>query len=650
MSEREIIYNRENTILAWHQFIESGSMPSGLVRRPVAESWMRCRECGVDPFGTTFPHMSRQVLKKMQQENSFLLSYAIPSLRLLRCAAGTGGVSLISPNLFVYYMLSDYESEPLSYGIFLDERTCGNTAISISSYEHKAAFLHKYEKFRLIDQTTSSAAAPILIGGELAGYIALSVTGGLSAEHMTSLVCFAADMIGRFVQLGLKRDKLIPGCQQLIDLAHRPMLLLDSSGVIVAANSDCRRFISVQKTDGSPARIADSLVRLDDLACFSTEGNSHEHQSCNIRTKYDTTFNCEIIAKESLSFPCGDKLTAVSIEVSPPGRQVNAKESLAIPSLPNRSENVEYVGVSMEWAKIDHVINRIAKFPSNVLIQGESGTGKEVVARTIHNLSGRRGNFVAINCGDIPEGLLQSEFFGYEKGSFTGASREGRMGKFEYADNGTVFLDEIGDMPLSMQVSLLRFIQERTVQRIGSNRVKPVDVRIIAATNKNIEEMIKKQLFRTDLYYRLNIIGFTLPPLRYRKDDIPVLTQYFVESISNQYGIPVPDVEPDVYNILMRHNWPGNVRELRNVVEKLLIMCDDRKITANSIYTYVFDYDSFNSAPGGKREFSEKESITERLHANKGNVSKTAAELGIARDTLYRKMKRYGIDFNKKIL
>lgn len=153
-----------------------------------------------------------------------------------------------------------------------------------------------------------------------------------------------------------------------------------------------------------------------------------------------------------------------------------------------------------------------SQIPSNVLIQGESGTGKEVVARTIHNLSGRSGNFVAINCGDIPEGLLQSEFFGYEKGSFTGANREGRMGKFEYADHGTVFLDEIGDMPLSMQVSLLRFIQERTVQRIGSNQTKPVDVRIVAATNKNIEEMIKNQLFRNDLYYRLNIIGTPCRP------------------------------------------------------------------------------------------------------------------------------------------
>lgn len=557
---------------------------------------------------------------------------------------------MISPGLFVYYMLSDYESEPLSYGIYLDERTCGNTAISISSYERKAAFLHKYEKYRLIDQTTSSAASPIFINDEIAGYIALSVTGGLSSEHMTSLVCFASDMIGELAQHEPSRGEIIAKCQQLIDMAHHPILLIDSSGSIVAANSDSRRFIAVAKPDGSPARIADSLERLDDLTCFSPDGDTHEHRSCNIRTKYDTTFNCEIISKESLSFPGGKKLTAVSIEVSPPGRQVNAKESPAIASRPNRSENVEYVGVSMEWSKIDHVIKRIAKYPSNVLIQGESGTGKEVVARTIHNLSGRRGNFVAINCGDIPEGLLQSEFFGYEKGSFTGASREGRMGKFEYADNGTVFLDEIGDMPLSMQVSLLRFIQERTVQRIGSNRTKPVDVRIIAATNKNIEEMIKKQLFRNDLYYRLNIIGFTLPPLRDRKDDIPLLTRHFVDIISNQYGIPIPEVEPDVYSILMRHDWPGNVRELRNVVEKLLIMCENQRITANSIYAYVFDYDSFNSASGSSKSLSEKDSIIDRLRANKGNVSKTAADFGIARDTLYRKMKRYGIDSSKKNL
>ena len=307
------------------------------------------------------------------------------------------------------------------------------------------------------------------------------------------------------------------------------------------------------------------------------------------------------------------------------------------------------LGVSMEWSKIDHVISRIAKYPSNVLIQGESGTGKEVVARTIHNLSGRSGNFVAINCGDIPEGLLQSEFFGYEKGSFTGANREGRMGKFEYADHGTVFLDEIGDMPLSMQVSLLRFIQERTVQRIGSNQTKPVDVRIVAATNKNIEEMIKNQLFRNDLYYRLNIIGITLPPLRDRKDDIPVLAQYFAKSISSQYGLPVPEIDPDVYNIFNRYDWPGNVRELRNVIEKLLIMSDGQRITAHSVYAYVFDYDTFNGSRIAGGEASEKDRIATSLIANRGNVSKTAAEFGIARDTLYRKMKKYGITANRGV-
>lgn len=649
MAENDIQYSRENTIAAWHRFIESGTIPEGMVRRPVAESWLRCRELGVDPFGATYPHMSRQVLNKMQQENHVLLSYAIPCLRLLRSAAGAGGVSLISPSLFVYYMLSEYESEPLSYGIYLDERTCGNTAMSIASHEHEAAFLHKYEKFRLIDQTTSSAAAPIRVGGELAGYIALSVTSGLSSEHMMALVNCTAGFIGELYAGGLGKDGLMAGCQRIIDLAHRPILLMDSTGAIIAANSDCRRFISTKRPDGSPARIADSLVDLDDLSCFSLDGSAHGHNSCNIRTIYNTTFNCEIISKESICFPEGNKFAAITIEVSPPGRQVNAKEPAAIPSLPSRPVNVEYVGVSMEWSKIDHVISRIAKYPSNVLIQGESGTGKEVVARTIHNLSGRSGNFVAINCGDIPEGLLQSEFFGYEKGSFTGANREGRMGKFEYADHGTVFLDEIGDMPLSMQVSLLRFIQERTVQRIGSNQTKPVDVRIVAATNKNIEEMIKNQLFRNDLYYRLNIIGITLPPLRDRKDDIPVLAQYFAKSISSQYGLPVPEIDPDVYNIFNRYDWPGNVRELRNVIEKLLIMSDGQRITAHSVYAYVFDYDTFNGSSIAGGEASEKDRIATSLIANRGNVSKTAAEFGIARDTLYRKMKKYGITANRGV-
>mgnify|MGYP000166985897 CR=1 FL=1 len=224
------------------------------------------------------------------------------------------------------------------------------------------------------------------------------------------------------------------------------------------------------------------------------------------------------------------------------------------------------------------------------------------------------------------------------------------MGKFEYADHGTVFLDEIGDMPLSMQVSLLRFIQERTVQRIGSNQTKPVDVRIVAATNKNIEEMIKNQLFRNDLYYRLNIIGITLPPLRDRKDDIPVLAQYFAKNISSQYGLPVPEIDPDVYNIFNRYDWPGNVRELQNAVESAMNAADspilrrrdfrqlEQRMQARRRRQLTGPGD-FKLRPA--RQAFERELIRDALAAAGGNRVKAAALLDISRTVLYEKMEQY---------
>lgn len=647
MDQSDIEYDREKTISAWRQFIETGTIPDFQVRRPVADSWIRCRELGVDPFGATYPHLSRHILNKVQNEQRELLTCAIPCMRLLHIAAGSGGVAISTPDMFTYYMISEYESDPLSYGIYLEERTCGNTAISISYHERAAAFLHKYEKYRVVDQSFSAAAAPIWIDGEIAGFLSMSGTSSLSPDQAVLLSEAGAAAVSALRTGGFSSDRFLDTASSLINMGHRPIMVIDPDGMIVAANNDCGRFLSVRDSGGAPVRLSASLVNRDDINLFTVNEERQPGRSCDVRTIYGNIFNCEILTKDTVRFPDGQSCTAVSLGITPPGRQVRAKSRTVTPVQSVRSEKVEYVGESIAWSKIDHVVRKVARFPSNVFIQGESGTGKEVVARTIHALSGRSGEFVAINCGDIPESLLQSELFGYEKGSFTGANREGSMGKFEYANRGTVFLDEIGDMPLSMQVSLLRFIQERTVQRIGSNRPKPVDVRIIAATNKNIEQLLKEQLFRVDLFYRLSIIGITLPPLRERREDVPVLAQYFLKGISKQYGMPEPIVDDDVYGILSRCDWPGNVRELRNAVEKLLIMNDHGHITADTVYTYVFDYDSFNSTSSTLPRLDEKSEIVRLLREQRGNITKTAAALGVARDTLYRKMKKYGITSDK---
>lgn len=645
MDEWSLEYNREKTINAWHSFIETGCVPPNSLRKPIYDSWVRCREAGVDPFGASYPRMSRRELQRKQNIHKDLLAYAIPCLRLMHSIAGSGYVSISSPDCFSYYMISENESDPLSYGIYMKEETCGNTAVSVACWEKATVCLHKYEKYRLIDQNSIAVATPVFIGDEIVSYISINSSGGLSASFMETLVEKTAAMISK-LYTGISRKETIALISTLISFGHRIILVIDKAGNIIAANNDCSRLIRTRHTDGSPANIIESLDNNEDTLCFMSDAAGDDKTMCSLKTRYSSVFNCQILSRDKISFPNNSTYTVVTLGMAAPGK-VNFNSCNLLPSLPTRSENVEYVGESMAWSKIDRVVNKIARFPSNVLLQGESGTGKEVVARTIHNLSGRTGKFVAINCGDIPEGLLQSELFGYEKGAFTGASREGSIGKFEYADKGTVFLDEIGDMPLQMQVSLLRFIQERTIQRIGSNKLKLVDVRLIAATNKNIEQMVKDQLFRNDLYYRLNIIGITLPPLRERIEDIPPLTHHFFKTISEQYGLPMPEIEEGVYRVLMRHNWPGNVRELRNVCEKLLIMSEKNRITVKTVYTYVFDYDSFNnSSEAGLFPQNEQERVSAALIANKWNVTKTAAALGITRDTLYRKIKKYGITKN----
>jgi transcriptional regulator with PAS, ATPase and Fis domain len=235
---------------------------------------------------------------------------------------------------------------------------------------------------------------------------------------------------------------------------------------------------------------------------------------------------------------------------------------------------------------------------SNILLQGESGTGKELFAQAIHNASPRRnGPFIAVNCGAIPRELLGSELFGYVEGAFTGARKGGRTGKFELASGGTLFLDEIAEMPLGKQVSLLRAVQEKKITRIGDDKIIPVDVRIICATNKDLKKEVEKGNFRQDLYYRLNVISIKLPPLRERREDIPLQFNYMLKESSEKMHIKVPRIQPGVLDYLIHYDWPGNVRELQNVVERMLNICDGGEISTQHLPAEILQYE-----PGSAEE------------------------------------------------
>lgn len=310
-------------------------------------------------------------------------------------------------------------------------------------------------------------------------------------------------------------------------------------------------------------------------------------------------------------------------------------------------ESIVSSSEKMAWLK--SIATKAAKGNSTVLLLGESGTGKELFAHAIHNASPRRnGPFIKVNCAAIPENLLESELFGYEEGAFTGARKGGKPGKFELANGGTIFLDEIGDMTIAMQVKLLRVLQEKEIERLGGTRTSSVDIRVIAATNKDLEEMVKQGTFRNDLYYRLNIISLNIPPLRERHEDIPILCNVLLQKISNHISSAIKGISPAVMKVFMEYSWPGNVRELENVLERAVNLMDDEEFmmlehvpptikrsykmmeqTASDIYSVV--------------ENAERQAICKALETMGGNKSKAAQLLGLHRSGFYKRLKKYNI-------
>lgn len=311
----------------------------------------------------------------------------------------------------------------------------------------------------------------------------------------------------------------------------------------------------------------------------------------------------------------------------------------------------EVVGESLAMKRVMEMVNTVAKTDSTVMILGESGTGKELIARAIHSRSSRRYfPIITINCGAYPEGLLESELFGHEKGAFTGAMYR-RKGKLEMADKGTLFLDEIGNVSEKMQMDLLRVIETKNFTRLGGDKAIDVDFRVISATNKDLEKAIKEGSFREDLYYRLNVFSILLPPLRERRTDIPLIAKYFLSKYAQSMNKNVVDFSPQAMEMFMGYDWPGNIREVRNVVERAMVVAQGPQIQVEDI---SFPFPSPATPSGGASlEEVEKDQILKILNQTKGNIAQAAEILKISRLTIYNKIEKYHLkkdDLNKQYL
>jgi two-component system, NtrC family, response regulator AtoC len=359
-------------------------------------------------------------------------------------------------------------------------------------------------------------------------------------------------------------------------------------------------------------------------------------------------------AYDYIEKPVNPQRLAELVRKSFEAREMVSSLALSNPIFDDDVES-EFVGSSQKMKEVFGLIYKLCKVDTTVLIRGENGTGKELVARAIHYNSPRKsGSFVAINCGAIPENLMESELFGHEKGSFTGAT-ERKIGKFQVANNGTLFLDEIGELRPDMQVKLLRVLQEKKFLPVGSNREVKTNARIIAATNRNLEKMIGENMFREDLFYRLNVMPIFLPPLRDRRDDIPALVQHFIKKFIKSHNSQITGIAKEAIETLKSYRWPGNIRELENAVERAFIVENSNMIQRESLPDVVRQVETvaghMTTAPSSSqpldfelfKEQAEKDFIVSALKANKGRINQTVAQANIPKNTLLRKIKKYGI-------
>lgn len=307
-----------------------------------------------------------------------------------------------------------------------------------------------------------------------------------------------------------------------------------------------------------------------------------------------------------------------------------------------KKEPCLFVGSSPEFVKVMNLVRKVAATDANVLITGENGTGKELIARELHRLSLRFNQLmVTVDMGAVSETLFESELFGHTKGAFTDA-RDDRPGKFEAANNGTLFLDEIGNLPLPLQAKLLATIQNRTITRLGSNKPTPIDIRLISATNRNLNTMIIDGKFREDLFFRINTIHIEIPPLRQRIEDIPDLALFFIKKYSSKYGKEGLSLTTNTIEKLVNYQWPGNIRELQHTIEKAVILCDGKKLTSNDFLLKPISIETQYSIPETFGEM-ERIMIIKAIDKNRGNLTSAAEQLGIARQTFYNKLKKYNI-------
>ena len=655
-------------------FLRSGTpIPDEAVRPEILRSWKRC-------WGSHVPmeHGNKEILpldaveERIARRNS-LCQVAFPYLDgLYDFIRGSEFLLLFSDEEgYILYARGDEDisrtarENGLVKGACRSESRLGTNGIGTVLVDRIPLQVFGAEHYYEVHANWACSGASVFLpDGDIGGVVCLSGMAEHVNDHTLGMVVAAADAISRQLKLKDAYDQLSKSYRNLsaiIETVPTAMCLLDESLHVVAFNTQATRQLAL-----APAELSGADF-LEVLGCGAVTAE-------DIKTS---------LSNRTISFERGEGKHTISLSVESTGHQEYVAQIEQLSSLHKRVNNImgneahfrfqDIIGISPAMGEAVRMAKIAAQNDASVFLSGESGTGKELFAQAIHNASSRRrGPFIAVNCGALPKSLIEAELFGYEGGSFTGARRDGCAGKFELANGGTIFLDEIGDMPVDVQITLLRVLQNREVRRIGASKALRIDVRVITATNRDLEQLVDSKVFREDLFYRLNVLTLKIPPLRERVEDIPDLANLFLRESGGKCCLT-----PAAEKVLTSYGWPGNARQLRHFMEKVRIICDSSVISGEAAGYVIQNYEppcemeqrgnssgflgsngtgnykatkgrvNRNQEEPGQENISRE--ITEACLAQAieqagGNKTEAARILGIHRSTIWRYIKKFGME------
>lgn len=630
---------------AWRAFVNQNEIDYH-INATIAESWMRCKELKVDHMNGHGECVNEEKLAQIMEYNKELLEVARPIMQNLHSIVLGTEFVLVLTDRHGYIMETigeeniKKEASKINFapGSLWSEEAVGTNAIGTCLVIDKPIQVVGAEHYCVHHHDWTCSAAPIHDDkGNLIGCLDMSGSFYEAHKHTLGIVVAAAYSIENQIAL-LRSYELI---ETTIESISDGMIIIDRNYNVNRTNDIAAKILGLKTDEIHQLDIRRVLKDVDIQQKILKQRNPQNYIDCNFYIRHRR-------------IPCSANIAPIITKNEVIGTVIVFKEVKYLHSTVNSvtGNKATYtfddiITVDKKMKKIIQSAKKISKANCCVLIEGESGTGKELFAHSIHNHSNRtKGPFVAVNCASLPRDLMESELFGYEKGAFTGASKEGKPGKFELADGGTLFLDEIGELPLDLQAKLLRVLDSLTITRIGGKYEKKLDVRVVGATNRNLYEEVKKKNFREDLYYRLNVFKLKIPSLRERINDVEVCVDYFLNRLNNTQN-EHKKMDKDFIEHLKNYQWKGNVRELQNIIERAYYLSDEEVITTEYLPDELF-YESKHLVDQSNFSIEnlEREAIIHALKQSKGHVIEAGKLLDLSKSSIYRKIKKYGIDIH----